>query len=253
MGALQGIPITLCILYMSIARRAGIKLHALNQPGKLVLVTPEYLTAQGCMHMLDVFDGGELRPTDLGLDTAPCPARALAARMANNLLDNVEGQGPKLEVFDLASCLKPPDVQLQRMMMLFRSFPSLAYRAAHFAEEHRDRLHPALLLVLQEAVDPMHEGRDAGDLKTYEQPPKRRPDGLRWRVGQVMRHVRYDYLCVVTSWDPSVRSRATADADTGLAIDLHRASAAAPNDTPRFSTDPRPVYGQRRVDPDHGR
>jgi len=34
--------------------------------------------------------------------------------------------------------------------------------------------------------------------------PKQRHEGMRWRVGQVMQHVQYDYSCVIIGWDPEV-------------------------------------------------
>ncbi len=92
-----GIPITLSTVYITVGRRAGLSVHGVGLPGHFVvrvstragdvLVDPFHggavLTALDCQERLDRIYGGRVR---LAADMlAPCPPRALLARILRNL------------------------------------------------------------------------------------------------------------------------------------------------------------------------
>ena len=69
----RGLPILLSVLYVEVARRAGLPLHAVNFPGHVLVATP----AADFPHVRDPFHGGR------ALDRAAC--EALLRRMAPHL------------------------------------------------------------------------------------------------------------------------------------------------------------------------
>jgi regulator of sirC expression with transglutaminase-like and TPR domain len=95
-----GIPITLALLYIEVAKRAGVEAHGVSFPGHFLLRGPDDDTAERPL-ILDPFDAGRpLGEPDLrallarmaGDDAVytpdllrPCAPRQLLARMLNNL------------------------------------------------------------------------------------------------------------------------------------------------------------------------
>jgi regulator of sirC expression with transglutaminase-like and TPR domain len=99
-----GIPITLALVYMEVARRAGMTVQGVGFPGHFLLRVPEGPATDGPALILDPFDAGaELGESacrallaghlgalnlDLPLDPdllRPCTPRHMLARMLNNL------------------------------------------------------------------------------------------------------------------------------------------------------------------------
>lgn len=95
-----GIPITLALVYIEIARRAGVVVHGVAFPGHFLLRVPA-TAALGDDLILDPFNGGALisesdcrlllsshMGDDVRFDTSmlqPCSGAHIAARMLNNL------------------------------------------------------------------------------------------------------------------------------------------------------------------------
>lgn len=93
----RGLPILLCMLYVEVARRAGLSLHAVNFPGHVLVASPSEV---GFPRVLDPFHGGQLLtrsaceallrrmaphlPFEPSL-LAPADVPTLAARMLHNL------------------------------------------------------------------------------------------------------------------------------------------------------------------------
>jgi len=100
-----GIPITLALVYMEIARRSGLVVHGVGFPGHFLMRVPDGRRADGSGDLiLDPFGGGaEIDPPacrallarQTGFESAagpldpallrPCSARHMLARMLNNL------------------------------------------------------------------------------------------------------------------------------------------------------------------------
>jgi regulator of sirC expression with transglutaminase-like and TPR domain len=92
-----GLPITLCVLYMEVGRRAGLTLHGVGFPGHFLA---KYVSPSGAEVFVDAFHGGELlsaeecvaryraRTGGRDLDRrylAPVAPRQILARMLHNL------------------------------------------------------------------------------------------------------------------------------------------------------------------------
>lgn len=56
-----GLPITLCVLYMEVARRAGLVLHGVGFPGHFLA---KYVSPSGAEVFVDAFHGGEMLSAD---------------------------------------------------------------------------------------------------------------------------------------------------------------------------------------------
>ena len=94
----QGIPLSLSMLYMAVARRAGLVLHGVGLPGHFVVrlenafLDPFHngrrLYLDDCQRLLEG-QGYELQPHHL----MPCKPRVMLARMLNNLLHIADDEG----------------------------------------------------------------------------------------------------------------------------------------------------------------
>lgn len=96
----QGIPLSLSIVYMAVARRAGLVLHGVGLPGHFVVrlgnafLDPFHngrrLYLDDCQRLLEG-QGYELQPHHL----MPCKPRVMLARMLNNLLHIADEEGSR--------------------------------------------------------------------------------------------------------------------------------------------------------------
>jgi regulator of sirC expression with transglutaminase-like and TPR domain len=139
-----GIPITLALLYMEVARRAGVPVEGVNFPGHFLLRCP---ARRGLRYaedlIIDAFHGGALLSRDL------LRRRAGAAR------DHDDGEGHDLTVFE--SRLLPHATKPQILARMLLNLKGIYVRMLSFPQA-RDI---ATLLV---AVDPsaISELRDRG-------------------------------------------------------------------------------------------
>ena len=53
----EGLPITLCVLYLELGRRIGLRLEGVGLPGRFVV---RHVQEQGKGQLIDVFEGGQL-------------------------------------------------------------------------------------------------------------------------------------------------------------------------------------------------
>jgi serine protease Do len=93
----EGLPITLSVLYLELAKRIGLKMEGVGLPGHFVV---RHLPAKGDSQLIDVFDGGKAMTRDdaakkvegvagIALTEAhlkPVTKRAIIVRMLHNLL-----------------------------------------------------------------------------------------------------------------------------------------------------------------------
>jgi S1-C subfamily serine protease/regulator of sirC expression with transglutaminase-like and TPR domain len=101
----EGLPITLSVVYMELARRIGLNVVGLSLPGHFVV---QHLGADGASQVIDVYDAAKVlsrdevaqrvkEATDRDLtddDFTPSTKRAIITRMLHNLL-NVSDTDPK--------------------------------------------------------------------------------------------------------------------------------------------------------------
>lgn len=99
----EGLPITLCVLYMDLARRMGVKVVGIGLPGHFVT---RHVPNEGEGKFIDVYERGELMTAaeakKKGSDFAgreigdellkPVAKRAIITRMLNNLLNVARGE-----------------------------------------------------------------------------------------------------------------------------------------------------------------
>jgi len=116
----EGLPITLSIVYMELARRIGLKIEGIGLPGHFVV---RYVPAEGEAQLLDVFNGatpvsrqdanGRVKeatdrdPTDQ--DFAPMAKRAMITRMLHNLLGLSGSDTPAMHRYLNAILAVDPD------------------------------------------------------------------------------------------------------------------------------------------------
>jgi regulator of sirC expression with transglutaminase-like and TPR domain len=133
----EGLPITLSVLYMDLARRMGLKIEGVGLPGHFVV---RQIPAKGEPQLIDVFDGGKtLSKQDAtekvkaitGLDMKdddlkPVDKRAIIVRMLHNLLGltrdarDIEGALRYLDaIVEIA-----PDAGRERWMRAVLSYQS---------------------------------------------------------------------------------------------------------------------------------
>jgi regulator of sirC expression with transglutaminase-like and TPR domain len=133
----RGMPITLSIVVVEVARRASLALCGVGLPGHFVVGGPDLPGGQ----YLDPFDGGRLRdarevasrlgeifgtPVELPAEAfLPDSARAILARVLSNLRRSFEKRGrleESLAALECAEALVPgdPSVQRERGLLLLR-------------------------------------------------------------------------------------------------------------------------------------
>jgi regulator of sirC expression with transglutaminase-like and TPR domain len=128
----EGLPITLSVLYMELARRVGVKVVGAALPGHFMV---QHLPAKGEPQLIDVYEGGRplslaeagekvqgepLKPEQL----APAGKKAILVRMLHNLLrvarDEGDGEG-MLRYLDTILVIAPDAGQERLMRALLRS------------------------------------------------------------------------------------------------------------------------------------
>lgn len=219
----RGIPITLAVVYMSIARRLGLNVQGVNFPGHF-LVRLTVQTLDGDHHKyIDCFDNGKV------FDEAACVSTFLPnmsqqgintnlfrladktkifIRMCNNIA-NVLRQNTVLNTRNLdglINCLElilllSPDDDDSRLL-LSRLYLHQGINLEEVVENLKrlftsNRNLPSAVLdsLLAHATD-----RQAEKKNTTAKLRSSNKD-VEFRVGMIMKHKRYDYLCVIYGWD----------------------------------------------------
>ena len=131
----EGLPITLAVLYMELAKRIGLKMEGVGLPGHFVV---RQLPAQGEPRLIDVFDGGNGLSRDeaakkvegtAGVEWSddflkPIAKRVIVARILHNLLNLAGGErdlDAALRYLDVLLALSP-DAGRERFMRAVLSF-----------------------------------------------------------------------------------------------------------------------------------
>jgi len=228
-----GIPITLCLLYSCVLSRLGVCCIPVNFPGHFLLKWQEHPEApeeSNQFTLIDAFDGGRqltgaqarersshLVPQETSYQVAT--PLAVAQRMLRNLINIGANRSRSHSMGDptygllrnsleLMIILETSDVT-QYIFMLSRVYLSLNIN------------HEEVMSMLQEIrevqgitdqVDYLMNScqmqMEERDNEEKKEPQKRGvaasfPHGLvEFWVGQVCRHKKYHYLCVIHGWDP---------------------------------------------------
>jgi len=224
----HGIPITLCIIHHCVLRRLGVVTEPINFPGHFLLKWLDPCPSGGAV-LLDSFDGGrqlkleEARERLVGeggtLESyRTASPRDTACRMLRNLISigasrssNLRDDNYSLLRLSLELMIKiNPGDTMQYAFMLSRVYIQLNINheeVMHMLQELRDDPGISdqvdyLMAQCQLQIDNRSNPEEAP-------PPEKR--GVRaffpfgeasfW-VGQVCRHLKYNYICVIYGWDP---------------------------------------------------
>jgi len=133
----EGLPVTLSVLYLGLARRLGVELDGVGLPGHFVVrwrregtdpvwVDPfdggKRLTAEDVRRFYQVGQGGEIVPAGAGEEEAMAP-RAILVRMLRNLLgvaQQNQEQEAMLRYLETLVALAPDDISLRGMRAVIR-------------------------------------------------------------------------------------------------------------------------------------
>ncbi|XP_058797547.1 F-box only protein 21-like isoform X2 [Phymastichus coffea] len=230
----RGIPITLAIVFESICRRVGVKCEPISFPAHFLLRWKEKYTGNSDTDSIenfyiDVFNGGQFLtrqncPRLGGVSKCPIerynihrPATAIEVveRMANNLevagrqRTHLNGRAARLRsALELLYMVRPHDtgviLHLARFYMLYQM--DLTQLDAELTSRG-----PAnhILQMLQD-----YEKRVVND-EIIE--VKKRTANVKFAIGMIMEHQKYDYLCVITGWD--LKCEASPEWITEMGVD----------------------------------
>ena len=188
LAARRGMPITLSIVVLEVARRAGLALSGVGLPGHFVVGGPDLPDGK----YLDPFDGGELydsgalanrvsaifgAPVDFTPEALlPDSARSILTRVLSNQRRSCEKRGlfaDALAALDCAAALDPSDASVLRergllLLRLGRAAEAVealdAYVAAAESED-REAVGKLVAVVRERALSPEGTGPGPGSLE----------------------------------------------------------------------------------------
>ncbi|XP_023227331.1 F-box only protein 21-like [Centruroides sculpturatus] len=223
-----GIPITLCIIYASIARRLGVVCHPVNFPGHFLLKWQEHpsLPTDQKYTFIDAFDYGKFLSQKDCKDLVPGYYSPMAEnwyntiepiqvfkRMCWNLVDvgrQQESMGDGLmclrNALELLAILSPDDVEHQ--LLLARVYLHLNINLTKVMSllqgiSSRDPTSVGIVdYVCQAAQSQMALQRSHQQTKKVKIKHRNNNLNIEYAVGMIMRHKKYNYICVIYGWDP---------------------------------------------------
>lgn len=226
----RGIPITLAIVFESVARRLGIRCEPVSFPSHFLLrwketYAPEFKDTEN--YYIDVFNGGQFLtkkncPRIGGVSRCPiekynvheeATAVEVVTRMANNLeiaarqhthINGTHRTARLRSALELRYMIQPNDTNT--VLQLGRIYMS----------QHMDLTELVKILEnMQKDLELMSRGQANMISQTFKtlqkcqkrlQPkeeikPKKRIPSVKYAIGLIMKHKIYGYLCVITGWD----------------------------------------------------
>ncbi|XP_071946433.1 F-box only protein 21-like [Antedon mediterranea] len=217
----KGIPISLAVVYAAVARRLGISLEPVNFPNHFLLrldVQPMQENNPKKYKYIDVFHSGKRLTNAECFSLSPmmgrhgneyfrsCSKRAVYVRMVANLmritshLDDVR----MLDGYELFLLLCSDDMDAAIMLRRFylqsgMNISEVLNYLSKCEPTGRNMLNLVKYLMC-EAKLLLHEEENKNKNEVM---VKRRAENqdVEYSVGMIMRHRRYDYLCVIYGWD----------------------------------------------------
>ncbi|KAG7209067.1 hypothetical protein KM043_015222 [Ampulex compressa] len=222
----RGIPITLAIVFESVARRLGIRCEPVTFPSHFLLrwkeryTTPDAKDAEN--FYIDLFNGGQLLtkkncPRIGGVSKCPVErynvhAAATAVEVISKMAKNLElatrqhtdlnGRVVRLRsALKLMHMVQPYDtntiMQLGQIYGLLRMDPTDIVLMSQSIQKDVDLTSRRQVNFISLLLQKFQERMQA---KKHIEPKKRTPE-VRYAVGLIMRHKMFGYLCVITGWD----------------------------------------------------
>jgi len=226
----QGIPITLCLLYTCVMARLGVNCLPVNFPGHFLLKWmehPEESEETKKFTFIDAFEGGRQLSVAQAREMVPhlvtpedshqvAEPLAVAQRMLRNLIsigasrsNNMRdpSYGLLRSSLELMLIINMSDT-MQYGFMLSRVYLQLSINheeVMSMLQEFRDL--PGISDQVDYLMNNCQVQMDDRDREEKKEPKKRGvaasfPHGpVKMRIGQVCRHKKYNYLCLVHGWD----------------------------------------------------
>lgn len=220
-----GIPITLAIVFESVARRLGIRCEPVSFPSHFLLRWKETYGPESKdteHYYIDVFNGGQFLtkkncPAIDGISRCPieryntheaATVVEVVTRMANNLEiaarqhTHINGRNARLRsAVELRYMIQPNDENA--ILQLGRIYTLQQMDLTEFVK---------ILENMQKNLELTSRGQANIILQTFqalqkcpkpeeEVKPKKRVPGVKYAIGLIMRHKIHGYLCVITGWD----------------------------------------------------
>ncbi|XP_053988086.1 F-box only protein 21-like isoform X2 [Hylaeus anthracinus] len=222
----RGIPVTLAIVFESVARRLGIHCEPVNFPSHFLLRWKESVSGSegGENFYIDVFNGGQFLTQKscprIGV-VSKCPiekynihtaatAVEVVSRMANNLefasrqhTHDLHRTARLLSALQFQHMIFPNDASIiSKLVRTYILWNMDVTELVEILENIRDsktseviakRQANVILRLLQERQTHLPREREVE--------PKKRVPGITYAVGLIMRHKVYGYHCVIRGWN----------------------------------------------------
>ncbi|XP_015440165.1 PREDICTED: F-box only protein 21-like [Dufourea novaeangliae] len=226
----RGIPITLAVVFESVARRLGIRCEPVSFPSHFLLRWKETYgldseTAEN--FYIDVFNSGQFLtkkncPRIGGVSKCPiekynvqkaATAVEVVRRMANNLEvavrqhTHLNGRTSRLcSTLELRHMVQPNDadpiVQLGRIYIVQNmDLTELVEILKNMEQDPKLSVCRQASIISQALQDCQKEVSPEGEIE-----PKSRVPAVQYAVGLIMQHKIYGFLCVITGWDATCKA-----------------------------------------------
>ncbi|XP_068970232.1 F-box only protein 21-like [Bombus flavifrons] len=226
----RGIPITLAIVFESVARRLGIHCEPVSFPSHFLLrwketYGPQFKDTEN--FYIDVFNGGQFLtkkncPRIGGVSRCPiekyniheaATAIEVVTRMANNLEiaarqhTHINGRTTRLRsALELQYMIQPNDantiLQLGRIYISqFMDLSELVKRLENIPEDLELISRGQANLILQTFNVHIFQSYQKQLESKEEVRPKSRIPSVKYAIGLIMKHKIHGYMCVITGWD----------------------------------------------------
>ncbi|XP_061197730.1 F-box only protein 21-like [Saccostrea echinata] len=210
-----GIPISLSVLYLSIARRLAVICECVNFPSHFLLKWKEHpmATVDKQYTFIDAFHGKFI--TEIGGDhtvfTDSIPHIEVYKRMLRNLINIARNHHHMRstttflrDAVEMMLLTTPDDTDYQ--LLLVKIFMYLKINQEKVKDllldiELQDESRVSQVARLTAQVE--RSARENEELLQKKTKPKYRAENkeVRFSVGMVMKHKRYNYMCVIFGWD----------------------------------------------------
>ncbi|XP_056008916.1 F-box only protein 21-like [Ostrea edulis] len=213
-----GIPISLSVLYLSVARRLGVVCECVNFPSHFLLKWKEHPMSMKQYTYIDAFHGKFI--TDIGGDhsmfTDAIPHIEVYKRMLRNLINIARNHHHMRstttflrDAVELMLVTTPDDIDYQFLLVKIYMYLRINQQQVkailqEIGDGNQHRLSQVALLMAEVEKTTL----DNEELVTKKIKPKHRAENkeVRFSVGMVMRHKRYNYLCTIFGWDSTCQA-----------------------------------------------
>ncbi|KAL5015855.1 hypothetical protein ScPMuIL_005444 [Solemya velum] len=219
-----GIPISMCIVYSSVARRLGLSCQPINFPSHFLLRWKERPLASPDQQYtyIDAFNGGKFLsqqacPSILSVPVSmetyqPVPPIKVFERMARNLVEIGRQQGHADDcllclrnALELYVAVSPDDVDIHLLhvrvnLHLNINLLDVIDSLQQIADLDQSRM-GIVAYLMQAAHKQLQDNKTRMVKKKIEAKLRKDNKDVKFSIGTIMKHKRYHYTCVIYGWD----------------------------------------------------